>query len=64
MTDNSEIESVEAGTLDGSESRLVLPRFYNDGERIYLSPGDRIYVADKEADVLVSNTQKWITNLV
>ena len=59
MTDNSrDRKRGEAGTLDGSESRLVLPRFYNDGERIYLSPGDRIYVADKEADVLVSNTQK------
>lgn len=65
MTDNSrDRKRGEAGTLDPSESKLVLPRFYNQGDgvsngtRIYLSPGDRIYVADPEADVLVSNPQK------
>ena len=64
MTDNSrDRKRGEAGVLDPSESKLVLPRFYNenglsDGKRIYLSPGDRIYVADPLADVLVSNPQK------
>jgi hypothetical protein len=64
MTDNSrDRKRGEAGILDPSESKLVMPRFYNknavaDGDRIYLSPGDRIYVADPEADVLVSNPQK------
>lgn len=65
MTDNSrDRKRGEAGTLDPSESKLVLPRFYNEGDgvanggRIYLSPGDRIYVADPQADVLVSNPQK------
>lgn len=65
MTDNSrDRKQAEAGTLDPSESKLVMPRFYNEGEgvangkRIYLSPGDRIYVADPEADVMVSNPQK------
>lgn len=65
MTDNSrDRKRGEAGVLDPSESKLVLPRFYNEnggvsnGGRIYLSPGDRIYVADPEADVLVSNPQK------
>lgn len=65
MTDNSrDRKRGEAGHLDPSESKLVLPRFYNEnggvsnGSRIYLSPGDRIYVADPEADVLVSNPQK------
>lgn len=64
MTDNSrDRKRGEAGTLDPSESKLVMPRFYNknglaDGGRIYLSPGDRIYVADPQADVLVSNPQK------
>lgn len=64
MTDNSrDRKRGEAGTLDPSESKLVLPRFYNDkayadGKRIYLSPGDRIYVADPTADVKVSNPQK------
>lgn len=64
MTDNSrQRQRDNAGVLDPSESKLVMPRFYNekgiaDGNRIYLSPGDRIYVADPEADVLVSNPQK------
>lgn len=64
MTDNSrDRKRGEAGVLDPSESKLVMPRFYNkntlaDGDRIYLSPGDRIYVADPLADVLVSNPQK------
>lgn len=64
MTDNSrDRKRGEAGVLDPSESKLVMPRFYNmsglaDGPRIYLSPGDRIYVADPLADVLVSNPQK------
>lgn len=63
MTDNSRSKRRgDSGTLDPSESRLVLPRFYNnlgvaDGKRIYLAPGDRIYVADPLADVLVSNYQ-------
>lgn len=64
MTDNSRSSKRgDAGTMDPSQSRLVMPRFYNknglsDGERIYMSPGDRIYVADPDADVLVSNPQK------
>lgn len=64
MTDNSrDRKTGGAGTLDPSESKLVMPRFYNknalaDGDRIYLSPGDRIYVADPLADVLVSNPQQ------
>jgi len=64
----------EGGTLDPSESRLILPRFYNksgtspagqinfnpedDGCRIYMAPGDRIYVSDPQANVKVSNYQK------
>lgn len=64
MTDNSRSKRRgDSGTLDPSESRLVLPRFYNDkgvsdGKRIYLAPGDRIYVADPLADVFVSNYQE------
>lgn len=65
MTDNArDRKRGEAGVLDPSESKLVMPRFYNvdggvaNGNRIYLSPGDRIYVADPLADVLVSNPQK------
>jgi hypothetical protein len=65
MTDNSRQRTRgEAGILDPSDSKLVMPRFYDkeqgdaSGDRIYLSPGDRIYVADPEVDVLVSNPQK------
>lgn len=64
MTDNSrEQKRSGGGVLDPSESRLVMPRFYNkqsvaDGPRIYLAPGDRLYVADPDADVKVSTYHK------
>jgi len=65
LTDNSrDRKRGGAGTLDPSEGLLVMPRFYTlkenstEKERIYLSPGDRIYVADPNVDVLVSNPQK------
>ena len=65
MTDNSRKgDRGASGIMDPSESRLVMPRFYNEGEgvangkRIYVAPGDRIYVADPQADVLVSNYQQ------
>lgn len=65
MTDNSRDKGKsDGGTLDPSQSRIVMPRFYNkDGladssDRIYLAPGDRVYIADLDADVLVSNYHK------
>lgn len=64
MTDNTRDKGKsDGGTLDVSQSRIVMPRFYNkvglaDGDRIYLAPGDRLYVADPDADVLVSNYHK------
>jgi hypothetical protein len=64
MTDNTRNRDRSSGSiLDPSESRLVMPRFYNnlglaDGKRIYLAPGDRIYVSDPNVDVKVSNPQK------
>lgn len=73
-TDNTaDKERTEGGTIDPSVSRLILPRFYNkvksvagtvntaptdDGDRIYMAPGDRIYVSDPNANVSVSNYQK------
>lgn len=54
----------EGGVLDDSTARMVMPRFYDKGEkvaegnRIYLSPGDRVYIADPHADVLVPNMQR------
>lgn len=51
------------GELDPSEARLILPRFYNDkaladGPRIYLAPGDRVYIKDPNANVFVTNYHK------
>lgn len=73
-TDNTtDKKRTEGGIIDPSVSRLILPRFYNktkavadqlnppaleDGNRIYLAPGDRVYVSDPNANVLVSNYQK------
>lgn len=54
----------DGGTLDDSTSRLVMPRFYDKGDEvaggktIYLSPGDRVYLADPDADTKVVNFQK------
>jgi len=52
------------GILDPSQARLILPRFYNagagqdNGSRIYLAPGDRVYISDPQADVSVSTYQE------
>ena len=54
----------DGGFLDDSVARLVMPRFYDKneeasaGNRIYLAPGDRVYIADPNADVLVPNYQR------
>lgn len=64
MTDNTREQKRSAGgVVDPSESRLVMPRFYNkvdqdDGCRIYLMPGDRLYIADPNADVKVATAHK------
>src|SRR3984957_6173336 len=83
ITDNSrDRKRGGAGTMDPSESLLVMPRFYlpkphedncnkqgctieehKRGDRIYLAPGDRLYIADPQqdgtpVDVLVSNPQE------
>lgn len=66
MTDNirHQKDGGQVSLLDPSESRLVLPRFYNqgddvsNGDRIYLMPGDRIYMSDPQADDKVPNSHK------
>jgi hypothetical protein len=65
MTDNGrEQKRSSGGNLDPSESKLVLPRFYNsgagvaNGSRIYLMPGDRLYFGDPQADDRVSTAHK------
>lgn len=62
MTDNSRSQKRgDSGILDASEGRLVMPRFYdveatdNEPKRIYMAPGDRIYVSNPTTDVKVSN---------
>lgn len=73
-TDNTtDKKRTDGGIVDPSVSRLILPRFYNktksvpgsvntapvdDGNRIYMNNGDRIYVSDPNANVMVSNYQK------
>lgn len=63
MTDNArEQHRSPGGTVDPSESRLVMPMFYNkvdvaDGDHIYLMPNNRLYISDPNADVLVANSQ-------
>jgi len=64
MSDNERDQQRSgSGIVDVSESKLILPRFYNkdglsDGKRIYLAPGDRLYISDPQADVKVSNYHK------
>jgi hypothetical protein len=73
-TDNTtNRKRVDGGEVDPSVSRLILPRFYNttksvpgsvntnpvdEGKRIYLDIGDRLYVSDPNANVKVSWSQK------
>lgn len=63
ITDSSRQQHLgQSGLVDPAEARLVLPRFYNknavaDGDRIYLAPGDRLYIGDPNADVKVANYQ-------
>lgn len=54
---------LDGGFVDPSQSRMTLPRFYNDqgysdGKRIYIAPGDRIFIRDKEIDTRVENFQR------
>lgn len=65
MVGNSRSQSrAEGGFVDQSTSRLVMPRFYNkqgeqaNADRIYMAPGDRVYIADPNADDLVPNYQR------
>lgn len=78
-TDNvTDKKATQGAVVDPSVSRLILPRFYNqvksvagsvntapvdDGKRIYLAPGDRIYVSDPQANVKVSNYQRMTYEL-
>lgn len=62
-TNEREEKRGPSAPVDPAQARLVMPRFYNangavnNGERIYLAPGDRVYIADPNADVNVANSQ-------
>lgn len=54
----------DAGFVDSSTSRIIMPRFYNkdggeaNGDRIFFTPGDRVYISDKNVEQSVSNYQR------
>lgn len=50
----------DGGIFDHSVARLLVPRFYDDGEEIHLAPGDRVFVTDIE--VLVPNYHRMTYN--
>lgn len=69
MVSNSDRKKWSDGAmLDESTARLIMARFYDIGKedaadsqkRIYLSPGDRVYISDPDADVKVVNYEKMI----
>lgn len=69
MTDDKrDKRKSDGGFVDVAEGRLVLPRFYNapgtaemaNGVRIYLAPGDRLYISDPKADVEVATYHEMI----
>jgi len=57
-------QEMDGGVMDASTGRITLPRFYDvgddqsNGKRIYLCPGDRIYVKNKDIDTRVPNFQE------
>jgi hypothetical protein len=62
LTGNSKKRGqMDGGVIDASVGRITLPRFYDvngglaNGERIYLCPGDRVYVRNKEIDTRIPN---------
>lgn len=65
ITDNARTQTRgQSALLDPSDSHLVMPRFYNAGDgvangtTIYIAPGDRLYIADPNADTKVANYQE------
>jgi hypothetical protein len=61
-------QQLDGGVMDTSTGRITLPRFYDeqglaDGSRIYLAPGDRIYVKNKEINTRVPNWQEMTFEL-
>ena len=64
MSNSRQKADLDGGQMDPSVCRITLPRFYNidennesAGKRIYLAPGDRIYVKNPKVDTNVVNYQ-------
>jgi hypothetical protein len=63
MGNNTKKLPSDGGLLDSSEARLTLPRFYDtetdyaNGARIFLTPGDRLYIQNPEIDMRVVANQ-------
>lgn len=65
MLGNSRSKSdIDGGSMDMSSCRITMPRFYEDengdftDKRIYIAPGDKVYVANPEVDTKVVNYQE------
>lgn len=67
MLSNSRSKSdIDGGNEDSAGSRMTMPRFYNAevegdtvGKRIYMAPGDKVYIKDPNVDVKVVNYQEF-----
>lgn len=63
-SNNRSASDGEGGIMNNSSCFIGLPRFYEDAngndidKRIYLAPGDKLYVANPEVDVKVVNYQE------
>lgn len=57
LGNNKRQSEVEGGLFDNSTARITLPRLYDEesdqnGQQIYLAPGDRVYIKDMEVPVV------------
>lgn len=65
LNNSKDRKQMDGGQMDAAAARITLPRFYDKdergdsaGDRIYLSPGDRLYIADPTVDTRVANFQE------
>jgi hypothetical protein len=67
---NKKKTPIDGGSMDSSRAYITLPRFYDadgeyaNGDRIYLAPGDRIFVCNPSVDMKVAGEQEvhWDPN--
>ena len=64
VSNSNRQKRIDPAIADDSTARMIMPRFYDNlgepsaGKRIRIAPGDRVYIADPNADVLVPNYQR------